>query len=296
MTIGEKIKKLRTDKLMSQSELAGSEITRNMLSQIEHGSALPSLSTVRYIAARLNVSPGFLLAEDEDEMLYLKQAEINNIKKAFAAKNFYLCRDMCENCTWSDDELMLISAECSLAVGAEEFSRGNLHASAEILDEALRYCESTIYSTDVILFKARAYFLYMGLISPMLTSNVIDDLKKEDIIMFTDGFSVYCDMICEAEEHGWDEVSHLSERMRLLPEESSFFLHVNARILMDHGEYAEAHKILYKLLCGEDYGMPEPMLYFVFCDLEICCKEIDDFKGAYEYSGNKMALLQKLLA
>ena len=186
MTIGEKIKKLRTDKLMSQSELAGSEITRNMLSQIEHGSALPSLSTVRYIAARLNVSPGFLLAEDEDEMLYLKQAEINNIKKAFTARNYYLCRDMCQNCSWSDDELMLISAESSLAVGAEEFSRGNLHASAEILDEALRYCESTIYSTDVILFKARAYFLYMGLISPMLTSNVIDDLKKEDIIMFTD--------------------------------------------------------------------------------------------------------------
>ena len=111
MTIGEKIKKLRTDKLMSQSELAGSEITRNMLSQIEHGSALPSLSTVRYIAARLNVSPGFLLAEDEDEMLYLKQAEINNIKKAFTARNYYLCRDMCQNCSWSDDELMLISAQ-----------------------------------------------------------------------------------------------------------------------------------------------------------------------------------------
>ncbi len=296
MTIGEKIKKLRTDKLMSQSELAGSEITRNMLSQIEHGSALPSLSTIRYIAARLNVSPGFLLAEDEDEMLYLKQSEINNIKKAFTAKNFYLCREMCENCSWSDDELMLISAESSLAVGAEEFCKGNLHTSAEILDEALRYRENTIYNTDVILFKARAYFLYMGLISPMLVSNVIEDIEKEDIIMFTDSFSVYCDMINDAEERGWDGVSHLSERLGLLPEESSFSLHVNARILMEHGDYKEAHRLLYKLLCGEDYGMPEPMLYFVFCDLETCCKEIDDFKGAYEYSGNKMALLQKLLA
>lgn len=296
MTIGEKIKKLRTDKLMSQSELAGSEITRNMLSQIEHGSALPSLSTIRYIAARLNVSPGFLLAEDEDEMLYLKHAEINNIKKAFTANNFYLCKDMCENCTWSDDELMLISAESSLAVGAEEFSKGNLHVSAEILDEALRYCEKTIYNTDVILFKTRAYFLYMGLISPMLTSNVIDDIKKEDIIVFTDNFSVYCDIISDAEERGWNGVSHLAERIGLLAEESSYALHLNARILMSHGNFAEAHEILYKLLCGEDYGMPEPMLYFVFCDLEICCREIEDFKGAYEYSRNKMALLQKLLA
>ncbi len=39
MTIGEKIKKIRTAKLMTQSELAGSEITRNMLSRIENGFA-----------------------------------------------------------------------------------------------------------------------------------------------------------------------------------------------------------------------------------------------------------------
>ena len=81
MTIGEKIKKLRTDKLMSQSELSGSEITRNMLSQIEHGSATPSLSTINYLATRLNVSPGFLLANEQDEKIYLKISAIDNIKK-----------------------------------------------------------------------------------------------------------------------------------------------------------------------------------------------------------------------
>ena len=36
MKLGEKIKKLRTSKLMTQSELAGDMITRNMLSQIEN--------------------------------------------------------------------------------------------------------------------------------------------------------------------------------------------------------------------------------------------------------------------
>ena len=43
MNIGKKIKKLRTSKLMTQSELAGSEITRNMLSRIENDAASPSL-------------------------------------------------------------------------------------------------------------------------------------------------------------------------------------------------------------------------------------------------------------
>lgn len=295
MTIGEKIKKLRTDKLMSQSELAGGEITRNMLSQIEHGNALPSLGTVRYIAARLNVSPGFLLAEDEDEMLYLKQSEMNNIKKAFVAKNYRLCRDMCGNCGWSDDELTLILAECCLGVGAEEFSSGNLHSAAEILDEALEYCEQSIYDTSVIRARVRAYFTYMELISPMLSSNVLDGEAREQLIL-SDCFSIYSGLTCDAERDGWESVMYISDRIALLEPESSYALHVKARMLMDRGEYAEAYGILYKLLCGEDYGMPEPMLYFLFCDLEVCCKETDDFKGAYEYSGNKMALLQKLLA
>ena len=43
MNIGEKIKRLRTAKLMTQADLVGDVITRNMLSQIENGVANPSL-------------------------------------------------------------------------------------------------------------------------------------------------------------------------------------------------------------------------------------------------------------
>ena len=80
MKIGEKIKKLRTSKLMTQSDLVGGEITRNMLSQIENGSANPSLDTVRYIASRLNVSVGYLLSEGAEERMYLKHGQIEGIK------------------------------------------------------------------------------------------------------------------------------------------------------------------------------------------------------------------------
>jgi transcriptional regulator with XRE-family HTH domain len=41
MNIGKKIKDLRSAKMMTQSELAGDEITRNMLSRIESGSKRP---------------------------------------------------------------------------------------------------------------------------------------------------------------------------------------------------------------------------------------------------------------
>lgn len=293
MTIGEKIKKLRTDKLMSQTELAGGEITRNMLSQIEHGSATPSLNTVNYIAARLNVSPGFLLADEDDEQLYLKHAEISNVKKAYTAGNFALCYDMCKNCQWRDDELTLILAKCALRVGVEEFSKGELHIALEMLDEALELCGKTIYDTDMISSEARAYFEYMELISPTLASNGEDPAR---IILLYDEFSVYSGIICESEGYGWSEVSHLEERRKRLSADGSYALHVEARLLMENGEYGKALELLHRLLYSESYELPEPMLYFVFCDLEICCKETDDFKGAYEHSTNKMALLQKMLA
>ena len=57
MTLGERIKRSRLDRGMSQKALAGEQITRNMLSQIENGQATPSMKTLQYLAERLDVSP-----------------------------------------------------------------------------------------------------------------------------------------------------------------------------------------------------------------------------------------------
>ncbi len=296
MTIGEKIKKIRNAKMMTQSELAGSEITRNMLSRIENGFAQPSIGTVMYIAERLNVSPGFLLAREEDELLYFKSSEIGSIKKAYCDKNYRLCAEMCENSEWNDDELCLIFAECCLNVGMEEFSKGNLRPAAECFDRALEECEKTIYNTDIIKAKASSRFAYMRMISPTLASNVEDAEDNRKIILREDLFCVYCDIMCDSEGRSLSQLPYLSQRLAVLPEDSSYALHISAKLAMESGEYAQAYKILHKLLFENSYELPEPMLYFVFCDLEAVCRENEDFKGAYEYSGNKLALLQKLLA
>jgi len=91
MNIGEKIRELRIAKLMTQSELAGTHITRNMLSCIENGNAQPSLSTILYIAERLNVPAGFLLAEEGDEIVWRKMNSLANIKRAYTAGDWYGC-------------------------------------------------------------------------------------------------------------------------------------------------------------------------------------------------------------
>lgn len=290
MKIGEKIRMLRTSKFMTQSELAGNEITRNMLSRIENGAAQPSLDTLRYIAAKLNVSPGFLLSEAGDEQIYLKYNEINGIKTAYLTGDWRICRDMCLNSSTSDDdEICLILAECTMGIAIEEFCAGNLRDACDYFDRAIEACAGTIYNTNHIFAISAMYFKYMRRISATLSSNVIDETEVPVWAALNDPFCLYVGAILSLEDSEGD-------KMTVLPRGGSLYaLHIEAMRYIKEERFAEAYDRLHKILISDE-AIPEPMMYYVFCDLEICCKEINDYRGAYEYSIDKMEILQKLLS
>ena len=82
MELGEKIRQARLDAGMSQRQLCGEEITRNMLSLIENGGAKPSMKTLTVLARRLGKPVGYFLddtAPDPTELTAsaeaLRQAE-----------------------------------------------------------------------------------------------------------------------------------------------------------------------------------------------------------------------------
>ena len=77
--LGAKIKRARIDAHMNQSELAGGSVTRNMISQIETGAALPSLTTLCVIAERLGVPAGVLLGDPEDYRQYRTARELHSM-------------------------------------------------------------------------------------------------------------------------------------------------------------------------------------------------------------------------
>ena len=52
---------------MTQKELAGDTISRNMLSLIESGIAYPSLETLLCLSQILNVNPGYFFADTRPE-------------------------------------------------------------------------------------------------------------------------------------------------------------------------------------------------------------------------------------
>ena len=63
MTLGEKIKAARLEAGLSQRQLCGDTVTRNMLSQIENGAAQPSMATLTAFAGRLGKPVSYFLEE-----------------------------------------------------------------------------------------------------------------------------------------------------------------------------------------------------------------------------------------
>ena len=61
--MGEKIRQARLEAGLSQRQLCGGHITRNMLSQIENGSARPSMDTLRLLAQGLGKPVSYFLEE-----------------------------------------------------------------------------------------------------------------------------------------------------------------------------------------------------------------------------------------
>lgn len=63
--IGKIIKEARLAKKMTQNEVVGDFITRNMLSQIESGAAMPSIKTLEYLCGVLDIQLETLSAGGE---------------------------------------------------------------------------------------------------------------------------------------------------------------------------------------------------------------------------------------
>lgn len=291
MHIGEKIKTLRQAKLMTQSELAGNQITRNMLSSIEHGTALPSLPTAMYIAERLNVPVGYLLAGEEDELAYRKMTAMANIRRAYAARDWRgtLALVNAAGVGSADDELSLIRAQCEFGQARREIEAGHLRPAVAALDRALQAAEETVYDTGWLRRSIALYFRYLSSVSATLSSDILDADEVDCARAVGDPLSDYV-MALDRAEHG---EPCAAEYARQHPD-ALYADRLRALELMHEGDFETAQTVLERLLARDEltFGV---LLYEVFGDLELCYRKNDDYKRAYEFSGSRLGLLERLL-
>ena len=228
-------------------------------------------------------------------MAYRKMSNLSNIKKAYTTGDVQSCRSLClSGCPEPDDEISLLLANCDLGIAVDEFWSGKLRSSCRFFDEALSYAEKTIYSTDAIEAEIRVYFRYMERISHTLYSDLLDEEKALSVKSNTI-LSRYLDALYAFDNADASVAQQLIDELTGSGENSFFKAHLQNKLLIADGNYKQAQKALQQLLQDSNLPLNKIELYTVLEDLEICCRENEDYKNAYRFASEKVELLEQLL-
>lgn len=146
MTLGQKIKNARLERGMTQKELVGEAITRNMLSKIENDAATPSVRTLDYLARTLDLPVGYFLGEsglsdgsvpdglDEARAAYREARWLDCLAALDADKH-----------AGSTDEGYLLHARAGASAAAQALQRGDFVTARELAETAQYYNQEGMY-------------------------------------------------------------------------------------------------------------------------------------------------------
>jgi transcriptional regulator with XRE-family HTH domain len=113
MTIGQRIREARLGRQMTQQELVGDYITRNMLSKIENDAATPSVRTLEYLAGAMDLPPGAFLSDTPPQNAAQPQEErLAVLKRLLDQRDPRFATQLAEaKKEWSETGLRLIALE-----------------------------------------------------------------------------------------------------------------------------------------------------------------------------------------
>ncbi len=266
MKLGEKIRLARLNAGMTQSELAGDFITRNMLSQIENGLAMPSLQTALYIADKLGIDAGLLFSDENNMGVYYTTRKLPELKKLYAAGEFDKCFDVFDEKDCDCDEAMFILADCHVKKAYRLYSQGRLKSALKECENAKLTSSKTVYSAEGIIIKIE-----------MLEEMIFKALP-----------------LLRQTKRSAEEKTYLTSRFEKNSEYKHFYnvLH-EAKELIGKNEYKKAGELLRDILKREK-ELDLPLIYFACCDYEICCREQDDYESAYKCAQKAKMLLEQM--
>ena len=283
--LGQRIRERRKELKLTQSAVCGSYMTRNMLSSIENGSAHPSLDTLIYIADKLNMPAEYFMSRDSTiAALYRKIESIDKIRTLFETKQYKRCVDMCEDVQISDSEIYLIVAESELRLAFECLMKSKLKSASDHLEKCERYADSCIYNSDRIKATAQFFKQLIDCVrdnrypSASFFKNKRTILVEEEFIVFIYALSMY-------DKNGnvlRDTVESVSDPL--------YKSYLQAQYHISLKEYEHAKPYLHNIISAEPGFFTR---YFTVHSLELCYKETDDYKNAYEYARKRLELIDK---
>ena len=160
---GKRIKEARISKKMTQSEVVGDFITRNMLSQIESGIATPSVKTLEYLASVLDIPVAELMPKNDSEVSEEVCTEASGEAERMAeVKALYACGEYggaleilgtAEDWRFLKDEFYALSARCLLGF-AEKTAETDTVKAIEYAKKSAELSQVGIYASTELKVSA----------------------------------------------------------------------------------------------------------------------------------------------
>lgn len=150
MELGDRIKTARLEAGLSQRQLCGDTVTRNMLSLIESGKARPSMDTLRYFARQLGKPLSYFLEEDavtSPNQQLMQQAEKNYLAGDYPAVLSLLEDYRAPDPVFDMTRYLLEALTCE-ALAQQAFLQGKPAYARALLDRADSAAEKTLYAPD----------------------------------------------------------------------------------------------------------------------------------------------------
>ena len=148
MTLGQKIKAARLEKGLTQKEVVGDYITRNMLSKIENDSATPSVRTLEYLAKALDLPTGYFLSDAQISDGLVPDG-LNEARAAFREKRWTDCLALLEadKTAGTSDEGYLLHARAGAYAARQALEEGRLTEARELAETAHYYNQEGLYGS-----------------------------------------------------------------------------------------------------------------------------------------------------
>ncbi len=259
MELGEKLRQARLDAGMSQRQLCGNDITRNMLSLIEHGSAKPSMKTLQILASRLGKTVGYFLEEEPPQSP--NQGLLITTRRLFAEGSFPAAALVLEGWESPDPlfepEKELLWFLSHLKLAEQALAEGRIPYALSLLEKAGTepgYCGEEL---------RRKKLLLLGQLPDQAVSPLLPSLDEE--------------LLLRAEETLRAGDPHRAAALLEAAEDPSLprwkLLRGKAHLALE--EYTQAAACFREA----EEGCPQ-----VLPLLEQCYRELGDYKLAYEYA------------
>jgi transcriptional regulator with XRE-family HTH domain len=276
MTIGEKVRARRKELGLTQKEVAGDAVTRNMICGIEKGTVSPSIATLYALAEALSVPVDYLVSEENDLSVFLAREALPRLRRAYRSRRYSDCVTICRRLPEEaiGDEVALILASAQLGLAERALREGNLSLIPHMVSEVEYAAARTVLPTEHLL--ARAELCRAIAVNPRT--------PKWEI-----GTDRYCRLANEAV--GLERFRYLSENAEFPYYDINLREHDEAHALITAGQYDRALTILTGIEERKGSGQIGSYLLFrIYTDMETCYREIGNYEMAYRYSTKRLSL------